>query len=141
MIGTLWHDVRYGFRMLLKRPGFTGVAVLTLSLGIGANTAIFSVINSVLIRPLPFRDAGGIMTLWQNNKRSGIERDGVSPANFLDWREQNQVFEEMSAIEPFSHDLTGHGEPETFRSWIVSKAVSISGRFVMICTGCRVSTL
>jgi putative ABC transport system permease protein len=119
-MGTLWQDVRYGFRMLAKRPGFTTVAVLTMALGIGANTAIFSVVNGVLLRQLPYKDPEKIVTIWQNSARSGIKRDDVSPANFLDWRERNRSFEEMSVIEPYSHSLTGEGEPESFKSWLVS---------------------
>jgi predicted permease len=120
MMGTLMQDLRYSLRLLWKKPGFTLVAVLTLSLGIGANTAIFSVINGVLLRRLPYKDPERIVTLWQNNIKQGVARDDVSPANFLDWREQNQTFEEMSVIEPYSHSLTGEGEPESFKSWLVS---------------------
>jgi putative ABC transport system permease protein len=120
MMGTLWQDIRYGFRTLLKRPGFALVAVFTLSLGIGANTAIFSVVNGVLLRQVPYKDPESIVTVWQNNVRGGIKRDDVAPANFLDWREQNRSFEEMSVIEPYSHSLTGEGEPESFKSWLVS---------------------
>ncbi|HTG16618.1 MAG TPA: ABC transporter permease, partial [Blastocatellia bacterium] len=90
---TLLQDFRYGFRMLIKNPGFALIAVVTLALGIGANTAIFSVVNAVLLRPLPYKDVDRIVTVWENNIRSGKKEDGASPANFLDWRDQNQVFE------------------------------------------------
>jgi len=120
MIGDQWQDIRYSVRMLRKNPGFTLVAVLTLALGIGANTAIFSVINSVLLKPLPYRDAEAIMTVWQYSTSLAIQED-VSPANFLDYKEQNHVFEEMAAIEPYSHDLLGAGEPEAISSWLVSE--------------------
>ena len=76
-------DLRFSIRTLLKRPGFTSVAVLTLSLGIGATTAIFSIVNGVLLRPLPFREPERTVVLWENNHKDGIERDDVSPANFL----------------------------------------------------------
>jgi putative ABC transport system permease protein len=86
-VQSLWQDVRYALRKLLKSPGFTGIAVLTLALGIGANTAIFSVVNAVLLRDLPFPQSDRIVTLWENNTIDGLERDDVSPANFLDWLE------------------------------------------------------
>jgi putative ABC transport system permease protein len=106
--------------MLLKKPGFTLVAVFTLALGIGANTAIFSVVNGVLLRSLPYRDDERIVTLWQNNLKNGVEREETSPANFLDWREQSQAFETIAAAEPFGFTLLDYGEPETFRGWMVS---------------------
>ena len=121
MLETLWHDLRYGFRMLLKKPGFTIIAVATLALGIGASTAIFSVVNGVLLRPLPYKDAERIVTVWQRNASRGTERDGVSPPNFLDYKERNQVFEVMAALRPYGLDYTGEGEPETFQSWLVTE--------------------
>src|SRR5918995_3657521 len=114
-------DIRYGLRMLLKNAGFTIIAVLTLSLGIGANTAIFSVVNGVLLRDLPFPEAGRIVTLWENNTVDGLERDDVSPANFLDWRERQKSFEEIAFANPFSFDYVADGEPVTLRSALVSK--------------------
>lgn len=117
---TLIQDLRYGMRVLFRKPGFAAVAVLTLAIGIGANTAIFSVVNGILLRPLPYKDAGRIVTLWQSNIQKGVERVDVSPANFIDWQEKNQVFDEMSVIEPYSFSLTGQGEPESIRSWLVS---------------------
>jgi putative ABC transport system permease protein len=120
-VGTLLQDLRYGFRLLRKRPGFTFVTVLTLALGIGANTAIFSVVNATLLKPLPYGQPERVMTIWQNDLKGGVEREDVSPANFLDYRERNQVFEEMAAIEPYSHSLTGEGEPESFKSWAVTE--------------------
>ncbi|HWP41870.1 MAG TPA: ABC transporter permease, partial [Blastocatellia bacterium] len=116
----LLQGLRFGARLLLKKPGFTLAAALTLALGIGANTAIFSVVNAVLLRPLPYRDADRIMTLWQVETGDSATREEVSPANFLDWREQNRSFEHMALIEPFGHSLTGSGEPEAFRSWLVT---------------------
>ncbi len=120
MLETLWQDIRYGARMLLKHPGFTLIAVLTLALGIGANTAIFSVVNAVLIRALPYRDADRIVTLWQRNNQSGAKENGASPANFFDWQNRSQAFTEMSAAEPYSLNLTGQDEPEAFRAWLVT---------------------
>ena len=118
---NLVQDIRYGVRMLLKNPGFTTIAVLTLSLGIGANTAIFSVVNGVLLRELPFPDADRIVTLWENNTVDGLERDDVSPANFLDWRERQKSFAELAYANPFSFDYVADGEPLTLRSALVSK--------------------
>src|SRR6185436_13454478 len=92
---TLWKDARFAFRMLLKTPGFTAVAVLTLALGIGANTAIFSVVHAVLLRPLPYPDPDRLVMLWERNPQLGFEQEQVTPANFTDWRDQNQVFEQM----------------------------------------------
>jgi putative ABC transport system permease protein len=117
---TLLQDIRYGARVLWRKPLFTTVAVLTLTLGVGANTAIFSVVNGVLLRPLPYKDSDRIQTLWQNNKQEGVEREDVSSANFLDWRDQTQSFDQMSLIEPFSLTLLGTGDPENFRCWLVT---------------------
>jgi len=115
------HDIRYGLRMLAKNPGFTVIAVLTLSLGIGANTAIFSVVNGVLLRDLPFPESDRLVTLWENNTVDGLERDDVSPANFLDWRDRQKSFEELAFANPFSFDYVADGEPVTIRSALVSK--------------------
>ena len=117
----MFQDIRYGVRMLLKNPGFTVIAVLTLSLGIGANTAIFSVVNGVLLRDLPFPEADRIVTLWENNTTDGLERDDVSPANFLDWRERQTSFEQLAYANPFSFDYVADAEPVTLRSALVSK--------------------
>src|SRR6478672_9633644 len=105
---TLIQDLRYGTRVLLKRPGFTLVAIITLALGIGANTAIFSLINAVLIRPLPFRDPERLVWTW-GNIRNGGNRASVSPLDYLDYRNQNQTFEEFAAMLSFpaSANLTG----------------------------------
>lgn len=121
MMADLWQDLRYGARMLRKHPGFTLVAVLTLSLGIGATTALFSVVQGVLLRALPYRDEARLVTFWQNNLKSGVEREEVSPANFLDWRDRLQTCDSVAAAEPFGFILSGEGEPETFRGWIVTQ--------------------
>ena len=116
-------DVRFGLRVLRKSPGFTAVAVLTLALGIGANTAIFSVINAVLFRPLPFRDPGRLMVVWHTPPQKsfpGVTKFVVSPANYLDWRDQNHVFEQMSAVGFGKFNLTGMGQPESVEGRAVS---------------------
>ena len=120
-MNTFWQDIQYGFRMLLKNPGFTVIAVVTLALGIGANTAIFSVVNAVLLRQLPFADSDRLVTLWENNTVDGLERDDVSPANFMDWRERQKSFEQLAFANPFSFDYVSDGEPLTLRSSLVSK--------------------
>ena len=108
---SLWQDIRYGVRTLLKNPGFTLVAVLALGLGIGANTAIFSVVNELLLRPLPYRDAERVVTLWEVTPE-GRHQNTTSRANFRAWREQATSFESMAAFSDQRLNLTGGGEPE-----------------------------
>ena len=103
---NIWQDVRYSARMLVKYPVFSLLAIVTLALGIGANTAIFSVV-SVLLRSLPYEDPDRIVTLWENNTKEGIARDDVSPANFFDWSERQQVFSEIAFANPNSLDYSG----------------------------------
>jgi putative ABC transport system permease protein len=111
MIETLWQDIRYGARVLAKHRGFTLVAVLTLALGIGANTAIFSVVNELLLRPLPFRDAERLVMLWEVAP-DGRHQNTTSRANFRGWREQSTIFEGMAAFSDQRFNLTGVGDPE-----------------------------
>ncbi len=92
----LVQDIRYGARQLRKNPGFTTVAVLTLALGIGANTALFSVVDGVLLRPLPFPEHQRLVTLWESNPAQGVDQQAVSPPNFADWQAQSSAFEEMA---------------------------------------------
>jgi putative ABC transport system permease protein len=105
-------DVRYGARILFKNPSFTFIAVLALALGIGANTAIFTVVNAVLLRPLPYNDPARLMTVWEDASKIGFPHNTPSPANFIDWRDQNQLFEGMAALHRQTFNLTGDGEPE-----------------------------
>jgi len=106
-------DVRYGLRMLAKNPGFTAVAVVALALGIGANTAIFSVVNAVLLRPLPFPKSEQLVTLWERNLKMGYDQNAPAAANFRDWRAQNNVFQQMAAYGGDGQfNLTGADRPE-----------------------------
>lgn len=107
-LDSFLQDLRYGSRILRKSPGFVLIAGLTLALGIGATTAIFSVVHAVLLRPLPYRQLEQIVTIWKNNVKAGVSMNEVSPANFLDCREQSQSFETMSGIEPFGFGIVDH---------------------------------
>src|SRR5215212_6362907 len=108
---TLLQDLRFGMRTLVKRPGFTAVAVLTQALGIGANTAIFSVVNAVLLRPLPFKDAERLVIVYETTKT--VPRDFVSVPNLEDYRAGSRSFEGFATSVPQSVNLTGAGaEPE-----------------------------
>jgi putative ABC transport system permease protein len=119
-MGTLWQDLSYGARMLLKRPGFTLVAVLTLALGIGANTAIFSVVNAVLLRSLPYERPEQLVRVGSANLQKGTRLGTFSPQDFYDWRERNTVFESMAAYDGWSPALTGTSEPERLAAARVS---------------------
>jgi putative ABC transport system permease protein len=107
---TILHDLRYGLRMMARSPGFTFIALLTLTLGIGANTAIFSVVNTVLLRPLPYQDSDNLVVLWENQELVGQESPSLP--DFLDWRERSQSFEQMAAVRRDNANLTGGGAPE-----------------------------
>src|SRR6266536_2108606 len=95
--GFIMSDLKFAFRQLVNKPGFTAVAVLTLALGIGANTAIFSIIHGVLLKPLPYPEPDRLVTLWERSPQRGIEQESVSGPNYLDWRAQNSVLLEMAA--------------------------------------------
>jgi putative ABC transport system permease protein len=109
---TLLQDLHYGWRMLAKNPGFTLTALLSLALGIGANTAIFSVVNAVLLRALPFHEADRLVMVWEDVSFAGFPRNTPAPANYADWKAQQSSFEEMAALDERSFNLTGDGEPE-----------------------------
>src|SRR5215510_10420047 len=117
---SLAQDLRYGARMLLKKPSFTVIAVLTLALGIGANTAIFSVVNAVLLNPLPFAESDRLMALGQNESRSRAALSNFSFRNFADLRDQIKAFERLAAYYNSNFTLTGQNEAVLLRGTVVT---------------------
>lgn len=115
---TLWQDVRFGVRMLLKKPVYTAIAVLALALGAGANTAIFSVVNGVLLRPLPYKDPDKLVRLGEWSQQ--VPQMSISYPNFKDWRERNRVFDGLAATQFDNYNLTGGDEPERLQGRNVS---------------------
>ncbi len=118
MMETLWQDLRYGLRILVRDPGFSLVVVVILAVGIGANTAVFSVVNAVLLRPLPYREPDRLVTLFQQ-KKGGVETN-IRPENFVYWREHNEVFEQIAAFASRRAYLTGLDQPRHMRAEEVS---------------------
>ena len=117
---TLLHDLRFAARTLLKKPAFSVAAALCLALGIGANTAMFSVVNAVLLRPLPYPEPERLVAIWERSAERAEERNVVAPANYLDWRAGSSVFEEMGVAMEYSFNLTGLGEPEEVPAQLLS---------------------
>src|SRR3954465_5842866 len=105
-------DIRYALRMLAKSPGFTAAAVLSLALGIGANTAVFSVVNAVLLKTLPYHEPERLVLVWGEDKTQGTHRGQVSATDVADYRARNHVFSEISTYTDFRPVLTGAGDPE-----------------------------
>lgn len=122
-MNTVFKDLQYAGRTLLKQPGFTIVAVVTLALGIGANTAIFSVVNAVLLKPLQFHDPNRLVMVWEEASFAGFPHNTPAPANYVDWKTQNRSFEDMAAVGTRSLNLTGDGEPERI------SALSVTANF------------
>ena len=123
---TLWQDLGYGFRMLFKNPRFTVVAVLSLAIGIGATTAIFSVANALLLRPLPYQDADSLVILWNRSPGLNVAQDWFSPGQYLDIKAENKVFEHVAATIDSSFNLTGQGtsrSPERVEAARVSSSL------------------
>jgi predicted permease len=140
-MNTLLQDLRYGARMLLKQPGFTAVAVITLALGIGANSAIFSVVNAALIKPLPYRDPDRLVQFWETNPLKNWTQASVAPANLFDWQKQNQVFEEIAAYSGSDKkgptlsglQMESNGEPERIKAlYVTGNIFSVLGANAMI---------
>ena len=123
MMDTLWQDLRYGARMLRRNPGFAAVAILTLAIGIGANIVIFSVVNGILLKPLPFPDSHRVVTIWETDANRNIARGMASAPEFLEWRDMNHVFQELSCWRAMYFTITGGGGPE--RVW----GSQVSGNF------------
>ena len=119
-MGTLLHDLKYAFRMLKKNPGFTAIAVLTLALGIGANTSIFSFVNAWIINPLPYPNSDRLCVLRVLNLKEGSLEWGTSAANFYDWQRESKNFEELAAWNPASFNLSGDGSPSRVQGTSVS---------------------
>jgi putative ABC transport system permease protein len=118
---NLLQDMRHGARILLRSPGFALVAVLALAIGIGANTALFSVLNTLLLQRLPYQDAERLAIVWEHNLPRDKKKNVVSPGNYLHWREMNQVFTDIAAVSPaFPTSLTGVGDPEELHVQLVS---------------------
>lgn len=111
-MGILWQDLRYGFRMLIKNPGFTLVAVLAIALGIGANTTMFSTVNALLLRPFSFDHQDRLMMIWERVPEAGFRRGSVAPGNFADWRDQSRSFDAVAAVHKRAFNLTEGDHPE-----------------------------
>jgi putative ABC transport system permease protein len=109
---TVWQDIRFGLRMLRKSPGFTLVAVAALGLGVGANTAIFSVVNAVLLRSLPYHDPQRLVMVWEDASKVGFPRNTPALGNYADWKTKIPAFEDVAALDARDFNLTGDGEPE-----------------------------
>src|ERR1043165_5475621 len=117
---SLLSDVRYAARNLLRRPGFTIIAVITLALGIGANTAIFSAVNALLLKPLPFPELDRVVAVWDKMASQGVPHNEVSFANYLDLKNQNQTFEQLALYSWWSPNLTGFETPERLQGFLVT---------------------
>jgi putative ABC transport system permease protein len=119
-MNTFWQDLRYGVRTMMKTPGFTVVAVIAIALSIGANTTIFSTVNALLLRPFSFGNLDRLVVIHESVPQTGSTRSSVSPANFLDWQNQNQVFEQMAAYTDRSFNLTDGDVPERVEGTMVT---------------------
>src|SRR5262245_17319721 len=121
---TLWQDLRYGARMLFKHTGFTLIAAITLALGIGANTAIFSIVNGLLLNPLPYRNAERLAIIWTHSPGANVAQDWPSPGQFSAIKSENSVFEQLALAHGNSVILTSNGgEPERLGAVQASSAL------------------
>src|SRR4030095_2008363 len=123
MLPSLLADLRYGFRQLRLNPGFASIAVLTLALGIGANTALFSVVRSVLLKPLPYREPERLVRVWMDNRRLQMREDWASYLNYQDYKRLGTSFESMAAFTEPSMNLISDGEPERIRGAFAEAAL------------------
>lgn len=119
----LGQELRYAFRQLRKTPGFATVAILTLAIGIGANTAIFSVTDAVLLRPLPYPDSKRLVRVWQSEPRMGEGHLGAAPPEFEAYRDRTRVFSSVAGYQPESFDLTGDSQPEHLSAYRTSASL------------------
>src|SRR5262245_60283657 len=119
-MNTLIQDLRYGRRGLFKSPGFTAVAALSLALGIGANAAIFSLVNAVMLKPLSYHESDRLVMVWEDASSAGVPRNPPAPANFVDWKAENRVFESIAALDWREFNLTGDLKPERVIAYGVS---------------------
>src|SRR6266516_136158 len=133
-MNSLCQDLRYGARMLRKNPGFTLIAVITLALGIGANTAIFSLVHGVLLRPLPYPESDRLV--WLSERTANFPSISISYPNFIDWQTQQTVFDHLGLYKPASINLTGEGDPLRLQGAYMSSGTfaalgvqPITGRF------------
>src|SRR5205085_814059 len=126
---TIWQDVRYGFRGLRRNPGFSATAIFSLVLGIGASVAIFTVADNLLLRPLPYPDAGRLTMVWEKNlRRESADHNVVAPGNYLDWIKQNDVFETMAAFTPARSVLTvGNRSEEVAKQLVTPELLPMLG--------------
>src|SRR5215469_8175991 len=123
MMETLWQDIRYGVRMLRRDAGFTVIALLTLAVGIGANTAIFSILDAVLLKPLPFPEPHRLMAIWGADSKNGEAHRTISYPDFADYRDQNHSLESLAAYTDGTFALTGNGDPAQLHGGIVSASL------------------
>jgi putative ABC transport system permease protein len=119
-MSSIRQDLQFGLRMIRRNPGFSAIAALTLALGIGANGAVFSVVNALLLRELPYPEPQALVMVWESRPREGVNNNVVSPADFVDWRTREQVFDAIAAHQPMTLNLTGSGEPERLNAGQVS---------------------
>ena len=117
-MNTFWQDVRYGTRLLVKSPGFAAIAILTLAVGIGANTALFSVVNGVLLNPLPYTNPEQLVSLYA--RQAHFNTASISYPNFLDWQRENRSFSSMAAFRGDNFNFTGIGQPERVKVNMIS---------------------
>src|SRR6185295_9560785 len=117
---NLVSDVRYALRSLLRRSAFTIIAVLTLAIGIGANTAIFSAINALLLKPLPFPELDRVVAIWDKMPSRGVKHNEVTFGNYLDWESQSQSFEQLALYRWWNANLTGSDSPERIQGFLVT---------------------